>query len=96
MFDDGTVHDEVITITFAEGDEPPYQIEQYPGDETNMSKPIVVQDGTLSDGRLTLGGFSAMCGMLEIESKSPVANDVFSVLVEMASGPYRGIKADVI
>ena len=96
MFDDGTVHDEIMTITFAEGDNPPYSITDYCGDDTNMSKPIVVQDGTLSDGRLTLGGFSAMCGMLEIESRSPVADDRFSVLVELAPGKYRGIKADVI
>ena len=96
LFDDGTVHDEIMTITFAEGDNPPYSINDYCGDDANMPKPLVVQDGTLSDGRLTLGGFSAMCGLLEIESRSPVANDVFSVLVELAPGNYRGIKADVI
>jgi len=96
MFDYGTIDDEVITITFAEGDNPPYSITDYCGDDTNMSKPLVVQDGVISDGRLTFGGFTAMCGMLEFESTSPVAEDVYSVLVELAPGKYRGIKADVI
>ena len=96
MFDDGTHHDEVMTITFAEGDNPPYSITDYCGDDTNMSKPLVVQDGVMSDGRLTFGGFTAMCGMLEFESTSPVASDVYSVLVELAPGSYRGVKADVI
>lgn len=96
LFDDGTVHDEIMTITYAEGDNPPYSITDYPGDDSNMSKPIVVQDGILSDGRLTFGGFTAMCGMLEIESTSPIGSDRYSVLVELAPGNYRGIKADVI
>jgi len=96
LFDDGTVYDEIMTITFAEGDEPPYSITDYPGDDANMPKPLVVQDGVISDGRLTFGGFTAMCGMLEFESTSPIASDVYSVLVELAPGKYRGIKADVI
>jgi hypothetical protein len=37
-----------------------------------------------------------MRGLIEIESTSPIANDVYSVLVELAPGKYRGIKADVI
>jgi hypothetical protein len=37
-----------------------------------------------------------MCGLIEIEAKSPIANDVYSVLVELAPGNYRGVAADVI
>lgn len=61
-----------------------------------MDKPNVVQDGVISDGRLQLNGFNAVCGLIEIEASSALANDVFSVLVELAPGKYRGIKADVI
>ena len=49
-----------------------------------------------TDGKCTLGGFTAMCGLIEIESTSPIANDVYSVLVELAPGKYRGVHAEVI
>jgi len=96
VFDWGTEIDEVLNRLESDNDTPPYDQANYPGDDGNMPKPLVVQDGTLSDGRLTVGGFTAMCGLMEIESKSSIANDVFSVLVELAPGDYRGIKADVI
>jgi hypothetical protein len=97
VFDDGTVADEIMTITFAENDNPPYSIADYPGDDANMPKPLVVQQTTLgADGRATVGGFTAMCGLLEIEATSPIANDTYSVLIELAPGKYRGIAAEVI
>jgi hypothetical protein len=37
-----------------------------------------------------------MCGVLELETTSPIASDVYSVLVELAPGSYRGIAAEVI
>jgi hypothetical protein len=96
VFDYGTTIDEVIDRVTADGDLPPYSIDNYAGDDANMPKPLVVQDTTLIDGKATVGGFTALCGLIEIESKSPVASDVYSVLVELAPGDYRGIKADVI
>lgn len=96
VFDYGTEIDEVLNRLESDNDQPPYDIANYPGDDANMPKPIVAQDMTLSDGKATVGGFTAMCGLIEIESKSPVANDTLSVLVELAPGKYRGINADVI
>lgn len=96
VFDYGTTIDEVIDRVTTDGDLPPYSIDNYAGDDNNMPKPLVVQDTTIVDGKATIGGFTAMCGLLEIESKSPIASDVYSVLVELAPGNYRGIKADVI
>ena len=97
MFDDGTINDEVMTITYAENDNPPYDLDDYPGTFANMQKPLVVQQTTLgSDGRATVGGFTAMCGLLELETTSPIANDVYSILVELAPGNYRGIAAEGI
>jgi len=96
VFDYGTTIDEVINDMEAHNDLPPYQYDVYPGDNANMPKPLVVQDTTLVDGRATVGGFDAMFGQIEIESKSPIANDVYSVLVELSVGSYRGIKAEVI
>jgi hypothetical protein len=97
LFDHGTNVDEVLAKFQTDGEDPPYDIDEYPGDNSNMPKPLVVQDTTLgADGKSTVGGFTAMCGLIEIESKSPYSSDVYSVLVELAPGNYRGIKADVI
>nr|AGA18469.1 hypothetical protein [uncultured marine virus] len=96
VFDYGTTVDEVIDDLEGHNDFPPYDLDEYPGDDTNGPKPAVVQDTTLRDGAATMAGFNAMCGLLEFETKSPIANDVFSVLVELAPGNYRGVKADVI
>ena len=96
VFDYGTTVDEVINRLEADNDNPPYAVSDYPGADVNMPKPIVVQDTTIVDGKSTVGGFNAMLGLIEIESSSPIANDRYSVLVELAPGSYRGIKADVI
>jgi len=97
VFDDGTQIDEIIEDLEGQNDFPPYDVDEYPGDDTNMPKPLVVQQTTLgADGRATVGSFTAMCGLLEIETTSPIGNDVYSVLVELAPGSYRGIAADVI
>ena len=96
VFDYGTSVDEVIDRMITDNDKPPYETDNYPGDDANMPKPLVVQDTTIVDGKTTIGGFTAMCGLLEIESKSPISSDVYSILVELASGSYRGVKAEVI
>lgn len=97
VFDYGTTVDEVIDRLETENDNPPYDATEYPGGTGNMAKPSVAQMTTLgTDGKATLAGFSAMCGLVEIESKSPIASDVYNILVELAPGSYRGIKADVI
>ena len=97
LMDDGTTYDEIIDNLEAENDNPPYDPSDYPGSAANTPKPLVVQQTTLgADGRSTVGGFSAMCGLIELETTSPVENDVYSVLVELAPGSYRGIAAEVI
>lgn len=97
MFDDGTVVDEIVQLQEDENDSPPYSRDGYAGGSSNHPKPLVVQQTTLgADGRATVGGFTAMCGVLEIETTSPIGDDVYSVLVELAPGSYRGIGAEVI
>lgn len=96
VFDYGTAIDEVVDLMETENDSPPYSIASYPGDDLNGSKPLITQDTTIVDGRATVGGFNALCGLVEIETTSPLPNDVYSLLVEIAPGNYRGIKADVI
>lgn len=97
LFDDGTVLDEITQNLEVYNDGTPYQPDNYPGGGSNHPKPCVVQQTTLGmDGRSTVGGFNAVAGLLELETTSPIANDVYSVLVELAPGSYRGIAADVI
>jgi hypothetical protein len=96
VFDYGTAIDEVIDDLEFTNDDPPYDIDDYPGDDTNGAKPTVVQDTTLVDGSSTMAGFTAFLGLLEFEIKSSVENDNYSVLIELSPGKYRGIKADVI
>lgn len=97
MFDDGTVTDERIGYLRDENDNPPYDLVSYPGDELNGPKPIVVQQTTLgADGKSTMGGFGALCGLIEIESSSPIPNDVYNVLIELKEGPYKGIAAEAL
>ena len=97
VFDDGTTIDNILQDLEDDNDAPPYDTTAYPGGASNMPKALVVQHTTLgADGRATMGGFEAICGLLELEATSPVADDVYSVLVELAPGSYRGIGADVI
>ena len=96
VFDYGTTIDEVADLIEGENDNPPYDIDDYPGDDANGPKPVVAQDTTLMDGKATMGGFNAICGLLEFEIKSPAPDDVYSVLVELAPGKYRGIHAEMI
>lgn len=97
LFDDGTVLDEIAQNLEVYNDGTPYAPDNYPGGSANHPKPCVVQQTTLGvDGRVTMGGFNAVCGLLELETTSPIASDVYSVLVELAPGNYRGIAADVI
>lgn len=96
VFDYGTTLDEVVDNLEFDNDRPPYDVATYPGDDGNLPKPIVVQDTCLVDGRATMAGFNAICGLLEFELKSTNPNDVISVLIELAPGKYRGIGAEVI
>lgn len=107
LFDDGTTLDEIATDMLNDGDLPPYDINEYPGGATNLPKPLVAGMAALAgnwDGNpppgaaygapsVTIGGFNAPCGLLEIEIQSTEANDVFDVLIEVASGDYKGVKA---
>ena len=96
LFDFGDTVNSLIDDIEFQNDTPPYDQFEYPGDGDNMPKPLVVQDTTIVDGRAVMGGFTALCGLLEIESKSAEPSDVFSVLVELAPGKYRGIHAEMI
>lgn len=95
LFDDGTQDDEIINDATFFNESPPYDVDEYGGAAGNMPRPLVMQHGTLgADGRLTLGGFAAVHGLIEFEVSSPIASDVYSILVELKEGAYKGIKAE--
>jgi len=96
VFDYGTTIDEVADLIEGENDNPPYDIDDYPGADANGPKPLAILESSISDGRTSLPGFTALCGLVELEISSPVADDVYSVVFELSPGKYRGIKAEMI
>lgn len=99
LFDDGTTLDEIADDLKEDGDFPPYQYNQYNGGATNMPKPIVQQLKSLvqyspdNAPSITLGMVQAPCGLLELEIASGQDNDTFDILIELAEGDYKGVKA---
>lgn len=101
LFDDGTTLDEIAQDMLDDGNNPPYDINEYPGGATNIPKPIVA--GLVAIGAYTtpggcaptayIGGFNAPAGLVEIEVQSSIASDTFDIVVEIASGSYKGVKA---
>ena len=79
-----------------DNDQAPYNIFTYPGGAGNGPQPMVGGDAEMGDGRGMMAGFEAMLGRVEFEIKSPLPNDTYAVVVEVAPGPYRGVEADVM
>jgi len=96
LFDYGDTINTIIDDLEFQNDTPPYDQYDYPGDGDNMPKPLIAQDTVISDGKGVMGSFYAVCGLIEFETKSAIPEDVYSVLVELAPGNYRGIKAEAI
>ncbi len=97
IFDDGETVDTVINIMEDFNDNPPYDHGEYPqGSGSNAPNPVIVAQSTIVDGRSTLPGFHALGGLVELQLESSLPNDIYSVLVELAPGSYRGVSAEVI
>ncbi len=101
LTDSGSQEPELADVIIDENDEPPYDLDEYPGGATNANVPWTVGYGAISaaevDGRI--GGFIAPCGLLEIEIKgfdasgNPVATaamPAIDILVHVAPGMYKG------
>jgi hypothetical protein len=109
LFDAGTQADEIAFNLENDGDQAPYKLVQggnlatlgdhYPGGPSNLPKPMVNrlaaigQQGPGSAPSIMLPGFSAICGLLEVEIQSEIANDEFDIIIEIAPGPYKGVAA---
>jgi hypothetical protein len=104
LTDSGSQEPELATVILAEGDAPPYDIDEYVGGATNGNVPLPVQYGAISasevDGKL--GGFVAPCGLLEIEIKGFKADGTDVLLADMPTvdlllhlmpGTYKGVSS---
>ncbi len=69
LTDSGSQEPELADVIIDENDNPPYDLDEYPGGATNANVPWPVGYASISsaevDGRV--GGFIAPCGLLEIE-----------------------------
>jgi len=104
LTDSGSQEPELADVIEGESDEPPYELDNYPGGATNASRGSVVQYGAISaaevDGRV--GGFIAPCGLLQIEIKGYQADGTLvdhddmpeiDLLLHVAPGMYKGVAA---
>ncbi len=101
LFDDGTTLDEIADDLRADGDLPPYALALYPGAGVNMTLPLIQQTRAIvpystpggNAPSVHLGGVQAPCGLLQIQLHSNTENDAFEILLEVAPGDYKGVKA---
>ncbi len=101
LTDSGSQEPELADVILDENDNPPYDLDEYPGGATNAPVPITVGYAAISpqevDGRI--GGFIAPCGLLEIEVKgfdidgtaiATTAMPAIDILLHVAPGMYKG------
>ncbi len=104
LTDSGSQEPELADVIEDENDEPPYDLDEYPGGATNANVPWTVGYGAISaaevDGRI--GGFIAPCGLLEIEIRgyasdgTPIPTEempAIDMLLHVAPGMYKGVAA---
>lgn len=104
LTDSGSQEPELATVVEAENDNPPYDLNNYPGGATNGNQPTIVGYSAISaeevDGHI--GPFVAPCGMLQIEVVGYDSNGVeitpenmpqVDILLHVAPGTYKGVAA---
>lgn len=102
LTDSGSQEPELADVIEKENDEPPYDVDEYPGAATNADVACIVGYGAISpqevDGRI--GGFVAPCGLVEIQIKGfnaagdPIADAAMpeiELLLHVAPGMYKGV-----
>ena len=109
LFDSGSQIDEIAEDLANRNDSPPYALmdgtdkstigERYPGSKDNLPGPMVNrivgigQQGGVSAPSVMLPGFTAICGLVEVELQSATENDIIDILIEIAPGSYKGVAA---
>jgi len=102
LFDDGDTLGDIAGNLRDEGDLPPYDLDDYPGGDTNLNYPMTrgMTTATATStpaprylSAATLGGFDAPCGLLELGLTADQDAVVYHVIIDVALGDYKGIKA---
>ncbi len=104
LTDTGSQEPELADVIVDENDTPPYDLDEYPGSDTNAPVPVNVGYAAISaqevDGRI--GPFVAPCGLLEIElvgydeagvQIATVDMPTIGLLLHVAPGMYKGVAA---
>ena len=102
LTDSGSQEPELAEVISDENDQPPYDVDEYVGSDTNGAAPLVVGYAAISpqevDGRI--GGFIAPCGLIQIEvvgynSVGDVVPDehmpAIDMILHVAPGMYKGV-----
>ena len=95
LMDSDEVQSRRIQNIEAFGDNPPYDHDNAVG-ELIMPDFHTVKTRAFSDGNCVLGSFNSFMGIVRLDVTSDatgVAADLMKVVVEVAAGPYKGIKA---
>ncbi len=104
LTDTGSQEPELADVIVDENDTPPYDLDEYPGSDTNAPTPVTVAYSAISyaevDGRTP--GFVAPCGLLEVEIKGYTGDGTLveeaempdvGILLHVAPGMYKGVAA---
>ncbi len=102
LTDSGSQEPELADVIIDENDEPPYDLDNYPGGDTNAPQAVTVGTAATSpsevDGRI--GPFVAPCGLLRVDIRGYDSNgNVIAasampevrLLLHVAPGTYKGI-----
>ena len=104
LTDSGSQEPELALVIEGEGDNAPYDRDNYPGGGLNAINPVTVGYAAISaqevDGQI--GGFIAPCGLLQIEIKGYDSTGAsvlitnmpaIDILLHVAPGTYKGVAA---
>lgn len=100
LTDSGSQEPELALVIEAENDNPPYDLNNYPGGDLNAPDPIIAEFGAATIGSPIgiLTSFIAQCGLIRINNQglldgAPVASDTLTVILTVMAGKYKGIAA---
>lgn len=100
LYDVGGEIDDVIDNLVSDYDNPPFSRLVFPGmkdGSTNNSKaPWAIREVHIeaSNNSAMVGGFPVPCGLICVETDNSANNNVIGLIIELAPGSYKGVKAE--
>lgn len=91
----GDIDDELGTDLISDNDLPPYDLDDYPGGDANGDHPILQATlATTAEYPISsVGGFTAPCGLLQLQQAQASGTDAVLVFITIGVGPYKGVMA---